>query len=459
MRYFRRIEDDEWLRIKRRKQNEKSEATQNKFEYQSSNMTQNTGVTQWEYAELHAQEREPLTAFRSMSRMEQEWISAWYEQFLKHQQLDLWKKFESLTMGQKRAVLLDISQIHQQPIAEESEPKWDAWSKHLSLVAEVPLQDEETFQEKRLDDVEGETSFYMLKQSELLSPYREILWWLCYKGNHQGQQSVLHLIDQLGIDAKKLLLLRLNGAQKCTSRNFSQQLTILQHQQTVVDWERIMNHIHSIEQLDDEQVQHELIERESASESQQPAEGKSSKSSHAMTTYDSDESDTDEVYNYMDEQELDEKDVEELEEDKGHNLGELVSSEAMLSENSHLSSSIETVGSLALITVFLGLLSQKGQAKIKKLDFIDACLRIPLNLSPKQRMKAREKHMKQHSLASLQQLFEYIVTTLSKQLYVHGVQQYDPQYDGALKVLSLLNPGTISTEDRIKQRLLLQIEQ
>lgn len=431
MPYYKSIEEDNWLRLQRRNQrtNPSSEPSY-------------------------------LAPFKSMKRIELEWISAWYEQFMQHQQLHLWKRFESLSIGQKRALILDIAQDNHKPVTEHSKPDWNEWKARLSMIAEVPLQDEESFHEQRLDNAESFESFYMIKQSELLSPYREILLWLCYKGNHQGQQALLHTIDQLGIEAKKLLILRLNGKQKCTSLHFSQQLTIIQHEKTMVDWDRIMNQLQSLQQLADEEIHAELLELEPSSQSQM---GPPNDLSHTMI--DEDEEEFAERSLFIEEASYIEQDVTKSSLEIPHQHSQPTGKEhdqrlPLLPLSDRRNSLLRSLDSEHVLVKLLGHVTHGNQQKaMKRIDFVDLCLQIPHGWSSTKRDKARMKKIQSLNFSSFQQLFDFIITAIVYKLYENGVVKRNRKYVEQLQALSLMKSGVIPSEESITKQLLARFEQ
>jgi len=438
MSYYRRIEEDEWLRQQRRNQHNSPS-----IEPQSN--------------------RNMLTAFKSMTRVELEWIAAWYQQFMQHQQLHLWKRFEALSIGQKRALLLDIAQTNHKPINKNSQPDWKEWSERLSMMAEVPLQEEEAFQEKRRDDVPSLTSFYMMKQSELLSPYREILWWLCYKGNHQGQQDLLQTIDQLGLDAKKLLILRLNGKQKCSSLHFSQQLTMIQHEQTVVDWDRIKDQLHSLQQLAADEIHAELLQLEPDSQSQMAPPN-----ALLHTTIDEDEQDELEERSYLNEESAYSVQDVQTSTDTSHmqhqhgqrtdnEFEQLLPLRSVGDRRNSLLKSLVSEHELA--TLLANLSHAKHPKPMKRIDFVDLCLKIPRHWSSTKRDKARTKKFQSLNFSSLQQFFEFIILFIVTKLYQDGVLKRKPKDIEHLRALSLMKGGAIPSQEAISKQLLARFEQ
>ncbi|MFC6334413.1 hypothetical protein ACFP56_17430 [Paenibacillus septentrionalis] len=457
MPYYKSIEEDPWFRLQRRKQQTQSSIEQEQRSHMHAGVSESTRASS---QKLMPQSTPQLTAFKSMTRIEQEWIAVWYEKFIQHEQHHLWSKFEVLSIGQKRSLLLDIAQTNQKPLNENSQPDWKDWQSRLEVIAEIPLQDQESFEEKRNKDAKPITSFYMMNQSDLLSPFREILLWLCYKGNHQGQQALLHSIDQLDINAKKLLILRLNGKQRCSSLLFSQQLTIVQHEQKVVDWDRIMQQLRSLHQLDTDQVQAELLQLESLTQSQ--SQMAPPNASHHMLI-DEDGQDELDDHTFLNE-EFASMDHDATTDTPSHmqKHGQAFEQEKdqlppLIPIGDRRKTLLENLEKDVL--ALLGLLSNGNQRKaMKKEDFVDLCLKIPHNLQSTKREKARKKKIKSLNFPSLQHIFEFIINVISVRLYQDGVLKQDPAYIELLKALSLMKGGAIPSQESLTKQLLAHFE-
>lgn len=440
MSYFKRFEEDDWLRLQRRNESQEAQSTI---------------------------QQSQLTAFQSMTGAELEWVSAWYVQFVQHQQMHLWKQFEALSTGQKRALLLDVTHANDGPTHDlHQKPDWPEWSAKLEWIAELPLQDEETFHEKRIEDGSTIAPFYMMKQSEILSPFREILLWLCYKGNHQGQQALLQRIDQLNIEAKKLLILRLLGKQKCNCLNFSQEITILQHQKMVVDWERINNQLQSLQQLDNDRINKELVKLEQRSTS---AMGPPNVLPHSMM-YDDELMNESSSSIFSDEMEQDQgdlhaqDDLQGQDDLKGHDVPQAQEEEWMMAELSSSELSLSLLNQLQTANDLHNLLLSKAiQAKssqsLKRNDLIDLCLKIPLSWSLKKRDKARSNKIHSLNFSSPQQFFAYLIEHIVQKLYQHGVLEREPKYVELLRALSLVNGQAMPSKQYMMQKLQARFEQ
>jgi|GEM_PF-1726709 len=339
----------------------------------------------------------------------------------------MWTQFEALSVGQRQSLLMQwYGENGDFTTAISTLPDWKQWQEMITSVKKITLQPEEPYSEADVSSLGVNQPQYQMNSAGLLVPYHETWLWLNYKGNKQGQAHLLQRLDRLSILKRQLLLHKLNGAGQLSLYQLSNNITIEEHLKQWIDWSRIEEALHAINNLNDQQVERQLEAVQQVNNTILPES----------------DSEHDEMEESVD------RDLSWLSyfgfEDQSEDSNQPVSMEQILQDPEkmfHLLFGVHFDNKKQIITV-----GNRDQ-------LIDRFLEVDHKLLPKQQEQQRMQKLKEYGYASVNQLLMLLKITMIDILYHLGVTRKDEKYIIILQKLELLQGKKTPTRDYIATRI------
>lgn len=343
----------------------------------------------------------------------------------------LWLQFEKLTKGQQQAFLADIYKLSKESYELPKKHDWAIWEKHFSRLSQMPLEDEEAYREVRDHEQLDVQSFFEIKVEQFLSPYREIVLWLNYKGNHQNKVNILQRFEQLPIDRKKWLIQKLLNGKKINAQSFVSELTVTVREQASVDWEKIVACLDEQESKSEKAITEELqqfeemdVQPEAKKEDGDFPE-KDNRAFLLLGLFSGDDN------------------KEEKETPEYINL---------------LQEWCKSADQLSMLLFSKGLLDDKQPVEgIDMLTFVDRMFMISTSSKEKVRREKRESMLKKNGFVSAVSFANYGIDKIAKTLYEKGIVQRDAKYKKIIDRMGFPKDNLPSQEQLLKKLYLLYL--
>lgn len=341
----------------------------------------------------------------------------------------LWAQFEQLTKGQQQAFLADLYKLSKESYELPRQHDWGKWEKHFSHLSQMPLEKEEVYKEVRNNEQLNVQSFYEIKVEQFISPYREILIWLNYKGNHQHKVNILRRFEQLPIDRKKWLIHKILKGKKVSAQSFAAELEITVFEQTSVDWDKIIMCLDEQEQMTEQNIINELEQLdtedlEKLTDTADVIEDSQTSFLFGLLSDDENEKKVDENAEY-------------------HSLIQ------------HWCKSAEQLNML----LFNKGLNEKQQtiSAIDLLAFVDRIFMISTSANEKAKKTQREQLLKRNGFVSAVAFANDAIEKVARTLYEQGVGKRDKNFYNIISRLGFSNDALPSQEQLLKKLYILYL--
>lgn len=389
----------------------------------------------------------------------------------------LWRRFAKLTAEQRQAVLLHAAgSIAKLELWQALPHKWKILDDSIEALKEIRLQRDEALKEGSIYEsgalerhLEADNT---VNVTGLIAPYRDIVRWLNYKANKQGQRELMQRFELLSTARKKQVLHRLAAGSRLRFTEFAKQVTIVKELKEWVDWTRVSQAVFEAEQ------QQRKEEKKAGSEQQakKPAGARAELQ---------DEQENAEYSLLMEENRVNEEAVDEVdwEPDDSSTLEESDRQEhiAGMKEAEQLKWSKELLPLLAGTDLLRGSSEQPehlmwllfgtkasegsrsnhavkasarayGQSLLSPGDIVHRYLGIA-HLPLSKRNKAERKKLQQLGFLSAQQCYDQLLSAVAALLYKQGVLQKKKQYFLIIERLGLLHGSKLPSKQQLYERL------
>jgi|GEM_PF-728029 len=337
-------------------------------------------------------------------------------------QTELLKRFAALSTGQKIAFLKLVAEWYTggnlRALSTEGwMADWERIELYLRRVEPVPLEDQEAEKEGQANRARVKTESDdedAASPAGLLSPYREIVFWLNYKAYRQGKRDIMREFDNLTQPQKKWAIRYMGKATSKSLRmkTFAETMTIRLDRMEWVDWEAVQTAIAKAKRLSDERL--ELDEKPD----RKPEEAVLS---------------------------ADLPDDGELEEERdGEDSWGWLSALALLAgaaggeeEKRDRAANPFLEDPRNVQWLLLGVKGSEDAVQAirsflasppNKADIVDRFLGVSPKLPPKEREPARERLLKQFGFRSAEQAFAHLMEKLGELLFEKGVRNEEQEF-------------------------------
>lgn len=347
----------------------------------------------------------------------------------KEQQYELWRQFEALSPGQRKAVLLDVAGSHEQlewPKDKDTALDWKRLQTSMAAVSEVRLQHDEPEVEGNANEHGAQVLKRDVDVTGLLAPYKEIVLWLNYKANKQGKAELMQRFEALSIPQKKLTLHKMLKGRKLLFGTFTEALTITILLKKWVAWDQLLAAMSQAEKIKLDASDEMAVERYLAKEEAGMSE----------------ESESEEDIDFL-----------------AFGVGVLGDSETSAEEAVDLKTLLSDPAQLSWLLFgtkdFPGERKQTGAAAIVGTPdvIVDRFLQLEGKHPPKSLEKARLEQLKKHGFHSSQQCYLYLLTMMVSLIFERGVMKKEKTFIRLMEKLGLFAKKPIPTEAMIAQTL------
>ncbi|GEM_PF-3119995 len=106
-----------------------------------------------------------------------------------------------------------------------------------------------------------DTPVHKANASGLLAPYKEIVLWLNYKANMQGESPLMKRFEALSIPQKKLALYRMAGSGKLEFKQFIRAMTLYNQLERWVNWKAFQSAVSEARQVRTDQLSEDTMQQ------------------------------------------------------------------------------------------------------------------------------------------------------------------------------------------------------